>query len=164
MCYPVTRKSFLWNKLYKRELLNKIDFPVGLVYEDVRIQHIIAEKTNKVALISDMLYHYRQHPKSITLSRDVEKKKQFVEAMHERSERYKNTEYYPYAIAGEVVALRGTVVQFIEQGEKPKELIKTSKKLIRLGFKYLSNRNKIISVVYYISPKLFCVMRKFIKH
>lgn len=54
-----------WNKLYKRELFNNINFPVGKIHEDEFTIYKLLYKANKIAYIKDKLYYYRQRQQSI---------------------------------------------------------------------------------------------------
>lgn len=50
-----------WNKLYKTKLFkeNNIEFPKGLLYEDLATTTRILTLCNKVSYIDDVLYHYQ---------------------------------------------------------------------------------------------------------
>lgn len=68
-CWNQTR-AYAWNKLYKRELFNGIDYPVGRLFEDDAITHRIVHKANKIWFLNENLYHYRLSRKgSITSNR-----------------------------------------------------------------------------------------------
>lgn len=53
------------SKLYKKEIMDGIYFPVGRLSEDLAICHEILGKAKIVAYSSDYGYYYRQHNKSI---------------------------------------------------------------------------------------------------
>ncbi len=55
----------VWNKLYRRVLLEDIRFPDGAIYEDIRTIYRILPKANRIALIPDVLYHYMQYKGSL---------------------------------------------------------------------------------------------------
>ncbi len=50
--------NFLWNKLFKKELFNDIEFPIGNIYEDMYIMPRIIEKTQKICFDNSKLYAY----------------------------------------------------------------------------------------------------------
>lgn len=54
-CY----RTALWYYLYKKELFEGILFPEGKVSEDVAVLYKIIYRAKKVAVTSDVLYHYR---------------------------------------------------------------------------------------------------------
>ena len=58
--------NYIWNKLYRKELFNTIRFPVGKTYEDFAIMHLILHQSQRVAVIANLLYHYRTRSDSIT--------------------------------------------------------------------------------------------------
>ena len=47
-----------WNKLYKKELFDGIQYPEGRVYEDVSTTHQLVHKAKRIFMLSDCLYHY----------------------------------------------------------------------------------------------------------
>ena len=56
------------NKLFKRELWTDIRFPEGHVYEDAVACFRLFDKADRVVLIDESLYNYRQHKGTITAS------------------------------------------------------------------------------------------------
>lgn len=59
-------QSFAWGKLFKRDLLIGVPFPVGKLYEDIYWAHIIFDKISKAVFIPESLCNYYQRPDSIT--------------------------------------------------------------------------------------------------
>ena len=53
-------------KLYKKELFCDLRFLVGRIYEDAEIMHKILEKCNKVVIIPETVYFWRENIKGIT--------------------------------------------------------------------------------------------------
>lgn len=49
-----------WNKLYRRKLIGKLRFPVGLLYEDHPFFCACAARTTQMARVPRALYHWRQ--------------------------------------------------------------------------------------------------------
>ena len=56
----------VWNKLYRRELWEKIRFPVGHDYEDLDTTFKVLSLCNSVCVIDKSLYFHRIRPGSIT--------------------------------------------------------------------------------------------------
>ena len=56
----------VWNKLYKRHLWENIRFPVGHVFEDLDTTFRILAHSDKICILEQQLYLYRQHSTSIT--------------------------------------------------------------------------------------------------
>ena len=63
-----------WNKIYKRELLNKykIRFPEGLIYEDLEFFLKLLPHLSKISYISKYFVHYTQREDSI-INKQTEK-------------------------------------------------------------------------------------------
>lgn len=59
-------QNYVWNKLYRRELLWEDPFPVGKVYEDILFMHQLMCRAQKAALLPSILYHYRIRSESVT--------------------------------------------------------------------------------------------------
>ena len=55
-----------WNKIYKRENINKIRFPEGLIYEDMDFFYKLLPNLNKISYINKYFVHYTQREDSIT--------------------------------------------------------------------------------------------------
>ena len=53
-------------KLIKKEILEEVNFPVGILHEDTATSYRIFDKVDKVCIINDKLYYYRQREGSIT--------------------------------------------------------------------------------------------------
>lgn len=60
------RLTVAWGKLYKRELWDGIQYPVGKIHEDTFTTWKLMEKAQKVVYIKEPLYYWRENPNSIT--------------------------------------------------------------------------------------------------
>lgn len=58
-------QSYTWNKLFKRELFDGIEFPLNKNFEDIAILLLIFEKAEKIALLEKPLYYYLRRDDSI---------------------------------------------------------------------------------------------------
>ena len=58
-----------WNKLYKRELFEKIRFPHGKIHEDVGTTYRLFYEAGRIAVMKDAMYGYYENPDSITTSK-----------------------------------------------------------------------------------------------
>ena len=54
-------KNYLWAKLFKRKLFDRLSFPVGRVYEDVAVLYKVFYSSQKVVLSCVSKYHYMIH-------------------------------------------------------------------------------------------------------
>lgn len=53
--------SFLWDKLFRTEIIENFRLPVGKIFEDVATVFELVSKANRVAIVHDTLYHYVEH-------------------------------------------------------------------------------------------------------
>lgn len=63
--------SVVWNKLYRKALFAGIRFPEGHVYEDVATTHKTVYKADRILMIQDILYYYRERKGSITQTNSI---------------------------------------------------------------------------------------------
>lgn len=71
MCEMLSGKNIdfaCWDKVYKRELWDSVEFPIGLTGEDICVLPQIINKSKKIVKIKECLYNYRYTPNSITNS------------------------------------------------------------------------------------------------
>lgn len=62
----------LWNKVYRREVFTNVDFPEHRdIREDASIMAQVLQNCSRIINISDVLYHYRITPKSLTNKRHL---------------------------------------------------------------------------------------------
>lgn len=54
-----------WGKLYKANLFQGVEYPVGKLYEDIPTTYLLVEKTDKIAVIPNIDYFYFQRKTSI---------------------------------------------------------------------------------------------------
>jgi hypothetical protein len=55
----------VWNKLYRREVIEDIPFAVGKYHEDEFWTYQVFDKIEKLAIVHDSLYNYLQRDSSI---------------------------------------------------------------------------------------------------
>ena len=69
-----------WNKLIKREIIEKekIEFPLGLRYEDVEFFYKLVPYLNKVAFVKKCFIHYTQREDSIANTQNIRTKEIFT--------------------------------------------------------------------------------------
>lgn len=58
-------QSYVWNKLYKREIWNNITFKSGVAFEDLDIMYKLFKKAKKIAIVDSLKYFYVQRSNSI---------------------------------------------------------------------------------------------------
>lgn len=78
--------NFAWNKMYKKELFDDIQFPVGKKMEDLGTTYKLLLKTRKIAYCSNALYYYYQREDSILHKPDFDFYRDKFELSRERYE------------------------------------------------------------------------------
>ena len=77
-------KVIPWSKLYKKDIIGNIRFPIGIICEDDATYYKFVYNANKIAIISDILYYYYQSPVSITRNNNNFLKEDFIKVYEER--------------------------------------------------------------------------------
>lgn len=144
----------VWNKLYKRQIFNKLRFPVGMNYEDSYLMPQIVYAANKVVYTTYVGYYYFQRCGSIT-------KSEFSVKNTDKILAYEGVRYFLLknglyrALAYNDATLAFVMIKTIEKLKKSKlddELAKTLQKdFDRLFFDFLGNsvlnwKSKIVLV------------------
>lgn len=76
-------KSYLWNKLYRRELFDGIRYPDGKNYEDQFVTYQLILKARRIAVTDWKGYYYIINPDSITNRKWNKKEMEYLEAWEE---------------------------------------------------------------------------------
>ncbi|MDM8267238.1 glycosyltransferase family 2 protein [Limosilactobacillus pontis] len=92
--------NFSWNKIFKRKLFSNIRYPVGHVFEDTATIYRIINKAEKIGILNEYLYHYRQRPDSVmhnlsvtTILDSIIARKQFHSFINENYPELSNISY-----------------------------------------------------------------------
>lgn len=81
-----------WNKLYKKDVIRNLRFPVGKIHEDEFFSYKVMSNANKLVLVPNAIYFYRQRTGSIMQKWSI-KHLDVLEAFKERMD-FMNR-YYP---------------------------------------------------------------------
>lgn len=100
----------VWNKLFRRELIEGIFFPEGRVYEDISVMYRLYERTRTVLVRPEIKYHYLCNPAGIMMSKNIQYKLDYWTAVTERYQYMMNKapEYEPVLINDMVGAISDT--------------------------------------------------------
>lgn len=90
--------NFVWNKLYKKELLNNISFLEGTRLEDLCFSGEVLPKAKRAVWIEERLYGYRQRLGSIMNSADGTLYMEHVKAIMYQRDVLKLEKYDSYAL------------------------------------------------------------------
>ncbi len=74
---------YAWNKLWKRELLERLGayFPEGMIYEDIAVTYTWLFQAKCINYVNEGLYHYVSRKNSVVHSSSIENWRQFVKAV-----------------------------------------------------------------------------------
>ena len=72
----IPKSCYVWNKLYRAELVKRFEFKQGVYYEDVCWIPEIIKTANKLVTVPDTEYHYRRNSSSIVKSVKSPKKQE----------------------------------------------------------------------------------------
>ena len=71
--------SYLWNKIWKRELFDNLQFP-DIKYEDISVMCDLFYKAKRISIIDDTLYYYRVRKTSIVRNYSISTQNDYVKA------------------------------------------------------------------------------------
>lgn len=77
-------KSYLWDKLWKRELFRQIVFPEGRAFEDVAVLHRLFARAERIVCLPGVKYHYGHHADSLFGSATLKNRMDYYLAAEER--------------------------------------------------------------------------------
>lgn len=83
-----------WGKLYKREIFEKIQFPLGKINEDEFVAHHIINACKKICFENTPYYYYLQRNNSITHTVFNERNLHVFEAIEDRLNFFKENPYF----------------------------------------------------------------------
>ena len=89
--------TYAWNKIFRRELFNGVQFPEGRIFEDVYTLPLLLRKARKIGTTSHGSYHYTQNPQGITARADGGGLAQLLDA-HLGSRMPIDDRYYMYLV------------------------------------------------------------------
>lgn len=72
--------SYLWNKLWKKEIFDDCNLFPNMKFEDLAIMSKLMYKANKIAVINDALYYYRIRKTSIVRSINLQTQNDYMKA------------------------------------------------------------------------------------
>lgn len=77
----IPKCCYVWNKLYKKELIKDIPFKSGVFYEDILWMPVVLKHAHKLVTVPNINYYYRANPlSSVKVKLDKKKQKDSYEA------------------------------------------------------------------------------------
>lgn len=77
-------QSYAWNKLFKRELFDNIEFPTNKNFEDMATTLLLFEKANKVVLLEEPKYYYVRRDNSIIGIKNYKTYKDYLDVIYDK--------------------------------------------------------------------------------
>lgn len=77
-------QSYAWNKLFKKELFEGIEFPTNKNFEDIATTLLLFERANKVVLLEEPKYYYVRRDDSIVGTRNYKTYKDYLEVIYNK--------------------------------------------------------------------------------
>ena len=151
--------SYLWNKMFKKELFENLQFDIGYRYEDIRIMHKIFLKAKKIVMIEDSLYYYRIRMDSITNSTLLNNSKELIDALEERCNDLKGTIYFSDSYMTEMLQIRRILLEILIHCERKEEFYHKNmhvlKKLFKQNYKKINVLQRIKFILFFIFPQFY---------
>ena len=79
-------RSYLWDKLWRRELFDGVRVPGLKVFEDMAIMYQIFKKAECVVCLPDVFYHYEHNETGLTAAPSLKSRMDFYQVSRERYE------------------------------------------------------------------------------
>ena len=158
-------ESFLWNKLFKKELFNDLRFDDGLKYEDYRIMHKIFMKVNTVIQISNVLYNYNVRESSITNIDTIGAYSEYISSMNDRIQDLANTEYQCDAMVSKLIQIRRMTYEIINgnasNGQEISKFMEVASTIytdadVRTR---MSKKERLLTKIFLLNPYLYKKIR-----
>lgn len=77
-------QSYAWNKLFRRELFEGLEFPTNKNFEDIATTLLLFEKANKVVLLEKPKYYYVRRDDSIVGVRNYKTYKDYLDVIYDK--------------------------------------------------------------------------------
>ncbi len=81
---------YAWGKLYRRRLFDNLRFPEGMIFEDTWLVPDLVSRAEKIAVIPDVVYLYRQTENSIVHAGFSPRKMDQLKAIEHNFSRYES--------------------------------------------------------------------------
>lgn len=153
---------YLWNKIYKRKVFDKIQLPKGRVWEDVATTYKLFLNCNNIYCYPEKLYYYVQRSGSITHSINAKALQDIFLARHEMYLALKDE--YPRAAQESmelyVLAARRLYDRSLWE-EVDEKILKQCKEFLADNKETILRMNRETKMLlFYKMPKLYRLLRK----
>lgn len=159
-----------WDKLYKRNLFDNLEFPEGLITEDYYVNGVIYSKLNRMVVDSGCYYHYRMQENSVCHQPvnshtfdEIEIAKKLI-AFYKENDVAQKTDYEFYLAYSYYDVLYNLVIKDADKNtvkKYQKVFIKIFHKCL-FNFK-VSNFKKIRMLLFGLNPKGYETLKLYLK-
>lgn len=159
----------VWNKMYLIDLFKNLKYPKGKIHEDEFITYKILYNTDKIAIIDDYLYNYRQNNNSIMGKKFNIKRLAILEALEERLEFFfdrEDEQLYKLTLMAYLQKIRESYIntkKYISNSKSIQiDLIKKYRNTYKaiLKFKDIKKELGLKMFLFYILPELYYKIKK----
>lgn len=113
-------RSYLWNKVFRRDLWEDIRFTDAMsVIDDYEILPMVLLKARSVAVLEFPLYDYRDNPQSLVRAMNPEKGKSMLDAACRRYAAWRESRFAAEARVAFVSLLYGWLAERLVSGDDP---------------------------------------------
>lgn len=155
-----TFSNYAWNKMYKRELFDNVEFPVGRKMEDLGTTYKLLMRAKKIAFSKEQLYYYFQREDSILHRVDLNFYKDKFELSLNRYREINQT--YPNMIKNNIFLL-GVIFEtypVLHDEVKDFNWIETAQTCYNVSKKALSIKDRVRFFGVKYCGKLYCLVTK----
>lgn len=152
----------VWDKLYKKEIFNGIEFPKGKNFEDYYVMHKIIAKASKIVYNSTPKYYYVQRENSISRNKDISFAFALIDASYEQISFFE--ENFPEILyiakshqAYIAIAIYNEFIRYNQTCDRKKELKQIVTKNLKyiIKNKYIPTKKKIQAIIFKLSIPLY---------
>lgn len=154
-----------WNKLYRKETLEGIQFPKGKIHEDEFVAHCVLDRCCSVSCVSKALYRYVQRENSITKQTFSVRRLDGIEAFCARAEYACKKKNRRIAVNSLIKAGNLLVEGYRRLGTRKEERCVLKEKsffyckvYLRLFFYRLGMKNRVKGTLIFMHPCIYITL------
>lgn len=151
-----------WNKLYKKEIFQRVQYPNGKVHDDEFTVHKIIQATDKIAFTEKALYYYYNNPVSFMNETYNLKRLDAVTALRERFIFFVDNEYILFQSKEFNTYMHHLIIHYNllkkflpEERSTLKKLVHTFREDFKKHRNIISRKKKAELMLFYVHPNVF---------
>jgi len=161
----------VWNKLYKKNIVENIEFPFGKKSEDYYVMFRYFDKANKIILLKEAKYHYIQRENSISRGKNISE--DYIEGS-EKQQEFIREKYPDIEFVGNTAYAFSYIAVYNRYIKNKKKLNKDKRKKFQKEVKryigdiqnnpYISKKKKIQASIFCINLSIYKILFRFMNH